>query len=123
MRLIAVILIFAIFLAFIIFNLGPDYVSNVNVGFTILNDIPVYLTAFSSFVLGMVFSVPFVLSLGKRRKKSSQDEGPDSSSRGGETLEPRLLQDPADKKASKKKGRKSPPVDVIKKENSSYGID
>ena len=115
-----IILIFSLFLAFIVFNLENK--SDVSFYFITFPEIPVFLTSFVSFVLGMVFSVPFALSFGKKRKKS-QDETPDAASWGGQTVDPRL-QDSVDKKAlKKKKGRGSPQADEIKRDTSSYGID
>ena len=71
-RLIAFIIIFAVFLAFIVFNL--DNKCDVSVGIKNFEGIPVFLTAFSSFVLGMIFAVPFVLSFGRKLKKKAASE-------------------------------------------------
>jgi len=66
-RLIGFIVIFAVFLAFIVFNLENK--SDVSFGFYSFQDIPVFLTAFTSFVVGMIFAVPFILSFRKKRNK------------------------------------------------------
>ena len=71
-RLIAFIIIFAVFLAFIVFNLENK--CDVSFGIKTIENIPVFLTAFSSFVLGMLFAVPFVLSFGKKRKKNPESD-------------------------------------------------
>ena len=100
MRLIIFILIFAIFLCFIIFNL--PYKSDVNLGFTSFTDIPIFITALTSFILGMIVSVPLVF-LFRRGKKQ-----------------------PAVPKVSKKQLKKQNEIaaqDTIKKEDSPYGID
>jgi hypothetical protein len=64
-RLIGFILIFVVFLTFIVLNLNNK--CDISFGFTEVKDLPVFITAFSSFVLGMLFAVPFVLSLKKKR--------------------------------------------------------
>ena len=118
-RLLAFIIVFALFLAFIVFNLENK--CNVSFGFKTFEDIPVFLTAFSSFVVGMLFAVPFVLSIGRRRRK--KDEPFSSPPSGGKKR--RGLRN----KAKDAEGNGSDnvfsgsPADEIKKENSSYGID
>lgn len=54
-------------LAFIGFNL--DNTCDISFGFTKITDIPVYLPLFASFVLGMLASVPFLVSFTVRKKK------------------------------------------------------
>ncbi|MDR0584051.1 MAG: hypothetical protein LBG57_06870 [Treponema sp.] len=88
-RLIGLIIIFGIFLLFIAFNLGNKcYIS---FGFyTTKSEVPVFLTAFSSFVLGMLCAAPFIISFRVKRKarggkgeaaqKAKKKEG-----KGGET--------------------------------------
>jgi len=123
-RLIAFILICAIFLVFVVLNLENS--SDVSLGFRTFADIPVFLTAFSAFVLGMLFAIPFVLSFGKRRKKPSQPTPcPDyASTEGGkQVLSPR--KSPGAKKkdsAGSDSIDKAVPMEV-KKEDSPYGID
>lgn len=106
-RLIAFILVFVLFLAFIVLNLGNT--SDVSLGFRTFKEIPVFLTAFLSFVLGLFFSLPFFL--GRKRKKPSKDQ----------------LQDPSSAKTKKRRGAKDknklPELEEIKKEDNSYGID
>ncbi|GHV60598.1 hypothetical protein AGMMS49587_02440 [Spirochaetia bacterium] len=65
-RLIGFILIFALLVVFIAFNL--DNKSDISFGFAKIEQAPVYLTAFSSFALGMILAVPFVISLRLKRK-------------------------------------------------------
>jgi uncharacterized integral membrane protein len=65
-RLIGLIVILAILLAFIGFNL--DNTCPVSFGFTRIDNVPVYLTVFASFVLGMLMSVPFLISFTLRKK-------------------------------------------------------
>ena len=69
-RLVAFILVFAVFLAFIVFNL--DNKCDVSLGFSTFKEIPVFLSSFFSFVLGMLFTLPMVFSSGRKRRNSSQ---------------------------------------------------
>jgi uncharacterized integral membrane protein len=134
-RLIVFIVIFALFLAFIVFNL--DNRSDVSFGFTTFGEIPVFLTAFSSFMLGMLFCIPFFLSIKKKRKNDSHEPSHDQIPISEKTNAP------APKKSWGFKNKKSKPDtgkvdkaesssqsrtnnetrDEIKKEISPYGID
>jgi hypothetical protein len=67
-RLIGFILLFGICIAFIGFNLENN--CNVSFGFILLEAVPVYLTAFCAFILGLLFSVPFVFSLRAKRNRA-----------------------------------------------------
>ena len=69
-RLIVVIIIFAVFLAFIAFNL--DYRCNISFGFAIIHDVPVFLTVFISFAMGLICALPLVLHFKKKHKESGQ---------------------------------------------------
>jgi len=66
-RLITVIVIFAVFLAFITFNLENR--CNINFGFTEFTDVPVFLTVFFSFALGLFCTLPFVIRALNKRKE------------------------------------------------------
>jgi uncharacterized integral membrane protein len=76
-RLIGFILIFALFVVFIAFNLNNK--CDISFGFTKIEQAPVYLTAFSSFALGLILAVPFVISL-RLKKKLPKGESADISS-------------------------------------------
>jgi len=79
-RLIQIIVVFAIFLLFIIFNL--NYKCTIWI-FKTIPDVPVFLIAFFSFVLGMISTLPFIISyqLRKNRKtEEKKDEAADTSS-------------------------------------------
>jgi uncharacterized integral membrane protein len=69
-RLIAVIVIFAVFLAFITFNL--DYRCDISFGFVKFEKVPVYLTVFISFALGIFCTLPFLFRALKRHKEKPQ---------------------------------------------------
>jgi hypothetical protein len=75
---------------------------DVSFGFTTIKDVPIFLSVLSSFVLGMLVTVPMML-FHKKKPKPSILEPPKSG-------------------PSKKAELKSVPDDV-KKEDSPYGID
>jgi uncharacterized integral membrane protein len=99
-RLIGFLLVFAIFLIFIGVNL--DNKCNINYWFGEFNiqDVPVYITAFVSFFIGMICAIPLIAFV--KRKKS-----------------------PLEPQDSKKKNKKSSAttIDQIPGENGPYGID
>ena len=125
-RLIVFILICALFLIFIVFN--QENKSDISFGFKTYKDIPVFITSFSSFLVGMLFAAFFALSLGRKHKKSSHGPSHDSQS-SGETN----AAGPKKWWAFGKKGKTSniensekdaaSHIDEVKKERSPYGID
>jgi uncharacterized membrane protein YciS (DUF1049 family) len=70
-RLIGFVIIFAIFLVFITLNL--DNRCNISFHFVVFQNVPIYLTAFFAFALGLVSSVPYIISI--KLKKGKQKEG------------------------------------------------
>jgi uncharacterized integral membrane protein len=68
-RLIGFIVLFAIFLAFIGFNLENN--CNISFGFVNFDQVPVYLTAFASFVFGMLCTIPFAISFRSKKKQKA----------------------------------------------------
>jgi len=103
-RLISFIVVFVIFLCFIMFNLPNK--CDVSFGFTTIKDVPIFLSALFSFLLGMLVTVPMIL-FGKKKPKPVMPE----TSNSGSKLN-----------LFKKAEIKSVPDD-IKKEDSPYGID
>jgi len=95
-RLISIIVVFAIFLCFIMFNLPNK--CDISFGFVSFKDVPVFLSALFSFVFGMIVSIPLML-LHKKDKKIILEPGP-----------------------SQKAELKAIPNE-IKKDDSPYGID
>jgi uncharacterized integral membrane protein len=65
-RLIGLIVILAVLLAFIGFNLSNT--CSISFGVATLENVPVYLTVFASFVLGMLVSLPFLISFTLKRR-------------------------------------------------------
>jgi uncharacterized integral membrane protein len=114
------VIIAAIFLVFIGFNL--DNSCDISFIFTKIEGVPVYLTAFASFVLGLVCSIPITVSLRFRKKKAA------SSVIGAEKISvPGAEQGAAKPKkgAGKKSGAVPPnsPEDGPYGDDGSYGID
>jgi uncharacterized integral membrane protein len=69
-RLIGFIVLFAIFLAFIGFNLENSCA--ISFGFVHFDQVPVYLTAFASFVFGMLCAIPFAISFRVKKNHKTQ---------------------------------------------------
>ncbi|MCL2192549.1 MAG: hypothetical protein FWB78_04035 [Treponema sp.] len=68
-RLIKFIAIFVVFLLFIVFNLGNR--SDISLGFHTFSDVPVFLTAFFAFILGMLLTLPFIISQWLKPRKGA----------------------------------------------------
>ena len=66
-RLILIIVIFAILLSFIGFNLSNT--CDISLGFKTFRSVPVFLTIFGSFVLGMIGSLPFIIFGSLKKEK------------------------------------------------------
>ena len=80
-RLIGIIVIFAFLLGFIGLNL--DNTCDLSLGFKVFTGIPVYITVFVSFMLGLLFSLPFfVFRSIKKRPKREKFPGFTSAKRG-----------------------------------------
>jgi uncharacterized integral membrane protein len=73
-RLIGFVLLGAVFLCFIGFNL--DNRCDISVGFFTFSQVPVYLTAFSAFVLGLFLALPLVVSSRFRSRRKGKTETP-----------------------------------------------
>jgi uncharacterized integral membrane protein len=70
-RMIGFIVLFGILLVFITLNLQNS--CDVSFGFTIVENVPVYLTAFCAFALGLLFAIPLSISF-RRKQKAKQTE-------------------------------------------------
>jgi uncharacterized integral membrane protein len=81
-RLIGFVLLFGILLVFIGLNLENR--CDISFGFTTIEAVPIYLTVFSAFVLGLLCTIPLMVSLRIRRTKSpgSLEEMPGRRRRG-----------------------------------------
>jgi len=71
-RLLALIIVLAVFLAFITFNMENR--CDISFGIKVYKDIPVFLTIFTSFILGMLCAMPFRLRAGKKRNETVNDK-------------------------------------------------
>jgi uncharacterized integral membrane protein len=67
-RLIGFVILFGILLVFIGLNLENR--CDISFGFTTIEAAPIYLTVFSAFVLGLLCTIPLMVSLRIRRAKS-----------------------------------------------------
>ena len=110
LRLIGFILVFGVFLVFVAFNLGNT--CDINFGFTSFKNVPVFFTVFSSFILGMFCSLPFMFGIRSKKKNKAGDGD-----------------DPAGKKTKKRWGKKKeqepevPPVDSSFSDGGPYGVN
>jgi len=101
-RLILFIIIFAVFLAFITINL--DNRCNINIGFAKFEEVPIFLTVFISFFLGLICSTPLFLHLRKKnkfsfsRKEKKQFDEPYSAAPIDAATEEKIKQDAASAK-------------------------
>ena len=107
LRLIGFILAFAVFLVFIILNLGN--ISNVNFGFHIFPNVPVFITALVSFFLGMLCTIPVLITLRERKNSKEIKE-----------IKEKKVKEP---KIKKKKQSPDSQQEEAPKENGPYGID
>jgi len=83
-RLVQFIAIFAVFLLFIIFNLENR--SDISLGFVVFRDVPMFLTAFCSFIAGMLLTLPFLVAFKlKARRGEPHVKKADGGKKGGET--------------------------------------
>jgi uncharacterized integral membrane protein len=108
-RLIEFIIVFALLLIFVFLNI--DNKSDINFGFTRIRDAPVYLSVFTSFVIGM--AAAFLATFVFRRGKSQNGKDPSSKNE-----KPGL---PAKKKIWKKTGHSKTETEGTN--NDHYGID
>jgi len=65
-RLLVFIVVFVVFLTFITFNLENR--CDISFGFTIIEDVPVFLTVFGSFFLGFFCTLPLAMLIKKKHK-------------------------------------------------------
>jgi uncharacterized integral membrane protein len=75
-RLVIYIAIFALFLVFVAFNLENR--CDISFGFGVLEQVPVFITIFTSFVLGLLGAIPLVLHLKKKMEIKKIDPKKDS---------------------------------------------
>ncbi|MCL2412097.1 MAG: hypothetical protein FWC97_10700 [Treponema sp.] len=66
------VLVFALFLAFITLNL--DNRCDISFGFVTLPAVPVFITIFTSFVLGFLCAIPFFFYMRKNKKTGKKSK-------------------------------------------------
>ena len=125
MRFISVIVVFALFLAFIVLNM-PNR-CNISFGFKVVEDVPVFISVLFSFMLGMLFALPFGFSLSRRLKKTSHSKQTSTSTSASSAELPgkkKLWGKGKDKSKGKVIVDDTPSVaEEISDENNPYGID
>jgi uncharacterized integral membrane protein len=107
-RLIGIVLLFVVFLVFIGLNLENH--CDIRYWFSEgakIADVPVFITAFSSFVLGMLLTIPFIISFCLKKKPRKDYTDPPSPRFGGR----------------KKKGEASDLEEILPEGGGPYGIN
>jgi len=69
-RLIIGIVIFAVFLVFVAFNIENR--CDISFGFTKIQDVPVFFTIFASFAMGLLCSLPLIFHIRHKNTKAPQ---------------------------------------------------
>ena len=106
-RLIQFIFIFAVILLFVVFNLTNK--SDISFGLKSIKDVPVYLTVFTSFILGMICTLPFMFRAESQKKNKT------------EKPEKKQAQSGLSNKSGRDSGKSSGENEFT--DRSSYGID
>jgi len=81
-RLIKLVIIFAVILLFVAFNLTNK--CDISFGFKVIKDAPVFFIVFASFFLGMLCALPFIFG-GKRKKQEKKPDRPSPKNKGSAT--------------------------------------
>jgi uncharacterized integral membrane protein len=71
-KLIVFLVILGIVVFFIGFNLSN--VSDISFGFHVFTDVPIFISLFIAFAVGIIIMIPFTFSRGKKRKKEPLPE-------------------------------------------------
>jgi uncharacterized integral membrane protein len=107
-RFIGFVVLCTVFLGFIGLNLENK--CDISFGFTKLSEVPVFFTAFASFVLGLLASIPIAISI--RVKRNRKQAGKVRVKRGGDSREDVL------RERTEPDEKESP-----YKDDGTYGID
>jgi uncharacterized integral membrane protein len=113
-KLLGFIVFFGILLVFIGLNLGNS--CDISFGFTTVKAVPIYLTGFSAFVLGLLCAIPLMISLRFKKNKSRNTPAVDA----GDTKNPKF-----GKKRSRQK-KDAPPEEGVTQDafgGGPYGIN
>ncbi|MDR0377987.1 MAG: hypothetical protein LBH70_09370 [Spirochaetaceae bacterium] len=108
-RLIGFVLLFGILLVFITLNLGNT--CNISFGFKTISDVPVFLTVFCAFAVGLLCAIPLSFSVRQRKK-----------AKPGKLFSPKGARKSGKKNKGAVPGEETPEVSSYQDE-SSYGID
>jgi uncharacterized membrane protein YciS (DUF1049 family) len=88
-RLIGFIIIFALFIVFITLNL--DNRCNISFHFVVFQDVPIFLTVFFAFALGLISSVPYIISVKLRKGKQGNERPSNKKLYGKQNKEADIL--------------------------------
>ena len=114
-RFIGFVVMCGVLLAFMGLNLGNK--CDISFGFAVIPEVPVFLTVFASFVIGLMCSIPIAIGIGLRKSRAGSKHAP------ADALKP--------KKGAANRGPESHGVLMAQKEDDggpygddgSYGID
>ncbi|MDR1351946.1 MAG: hypothetical protein LBK05_01585 [Treponema sp.] len=117
LKFIAFVALCAVFLVFIGFNLENK--CDISFGFVRLPDVPVFLTAFASFVLGLLASVPIAISIRIKKSRKRSEE-----SRSGKKAGKNRAKGKVDSQEDALQGKAVPEEkESPYKDDGTYGID
>ncbi|GHV81604.1 hypothetical protein AGMMS49991_01620 [Spirochaetia bacterium] len=117
-RFIGFVVICGVFLIFIGLNLGNT--CDISFGFASIKNVPVFFTAFASFVLGLICSIPIAIGIRLKRSKAGSEnlEAPSSALKPKKNWGKKGKADSADSLTAQKEDEGGPYGD-----DGSYGID
>lgn len=81
LRLIAFLIVAALLIVFAGFNAG--HTSDISFGFTTIHDVPIFVSLFAAFALGVVVSLPLITIARFKRRKSAKTPKPPKITSGG----------------------------------------
>lgn len=86
-KLIAFLVLLGLILAFVGFNAGN--VSDISFGFHRYEDVPIFVSLFSAFFIGVLVTLPFTIRRRstKERKRPKNEQGGDGSANGSNSEE------------------------------------
>ncbi|MCF7937643.1 MAG: lipopolysaccharide assembly protein LapA domain-containing protein [Spirochaetales bacterium] len=119
-RMIVFLIILAVLAVFAGLNIGNA--SDISFGFVVLEQVPVFLTIFLSFILGALFMFPF--TLGVRRRKKDKISAKKKSIKGSPSADSEKSSSQAvesSKKDSRKEKKRSSQSEEKPKKSSSSG--
>ena len=102
-----ILFLIALVLLLIFAGLNMNNAADISFGFKVLHEVPIFVSLLLSFILGIVFSIPFLINAGIRKKSRSVRAGRDEPITG----------------YSDGAGKKSRPAKKRKNEKSGTGTE